>query len=241
MKKKPVALLLSSAFLNSAPGLVKAENTSNIQPINPAPCNFSGAYVGLTAGYGVTKDTFLQTQDAYGSSPKQATSLDGITGGIMAGWGRTLPSHVYMGIELSYLFHDQKVKDLIDAVDDPDLGGKKKDAIEMALRLGFVMNKVLPYLKLGWSNAKFETTFEDQAPKIQKDSKRLNGFLVGVGADVKVAPKILLGLEYTCAFYGKWKGKRFELGDGTAIQDDHIRHERKPESHNFMLRVAYTF
>lgn len=242
MNNKTLSLLVGSVFLAATPSLVKAE-----EAISPSsPCNFSGAYVGLMAGYGVTKDTFQQVGKTGGNpseSAKQNAGMDGFVGGLFAGWGKEFASRFYGGFELSFAMNSQKAKDLLNAWGHPKVNLEKKDALDVAVRLGYAMNNTLPYLKLGWSNAKFKTDTKslDGANKIN-ETKRLNGFLVGVGMDVKLSAKMLMGLEYTYVGYGKWKGKHFARERANPLNaDNYLAHERKPISHNVMLRLAYTF
>ena len=246
MMKKMSYALLGAGLLTST--LVKAEEASFAAAPVAAPCNFSGAYVGLTFGQSITKyGNFLQDGQIGGGAPanyeassKQNPLASGFTGGIFAGWGKEFASRLYAGLELSYLMDTAKVKALdIAAAETVQL--KKKDTFEAALRLGMAMNNALPYIKVGFANSKFENSFENTVGKL-KESKRLNGFVVGAGIDMKVAPKMMVGLGYTYTAFKKWKGKK--VSPSAAAMDpttNHMKHEMKPTSHNIMLRVAYTF
>lgn len=208
------------------------------------PCSFSGGYLGFTAGHGITQDTFQQFHESFRNSEPQKTSLNALTSGIIMGWGKVFWDNVYAGFETAYTLRRQQNKSVMDATGEPDVTLTQKDALDVGLRLGIKLSRILPYLKMGWSSAQFETAFEDQnlPPKILRDTKRLGGWLIGIGVDVKISENMFIGASYTFVFYGTWKGKRFAIDNQTPITDaEHIRHERKPLSHNVMLRIGYLF
>lgn len=244
MMKKLSYALLGTTLLGAAAHAEEAASFS-AAPV-AAPCNFSGAYVGLTFGMGLTKHgKFLQEQNVAGAetpSPEQNPLASGFAGGIFAGYGKEFASRFYAGLELSYLMDIAKVKAL-DTAPDETVELKKKDTFEAAVRLGLAMNNVLPYIKVGFANSKFQTKFEngENPAKVFNQSKRLNGFVVGAGIDMKVSPKLMAGLGYTYTAYKKLKGKDVTPDGGDVVADNYLRNGYKPTSHNIMLRVAYTF
>lgn len=248
MMKKLSYAVLSAGFLVAA---AHAEETAPASTATPV-ANFSGFYAGVQAGYGVTKADFQQTHKLNAGdqhSPGKQGTADGFTGGILLGWGKQLPSNVYVGLEAAWLLESNSAKDLLAA---PQAAGganaknvrfKKKDSLELAARLGFVMGSAMPYVKVGFANSKMEVNFKDYTAagaKDLKDSKRVNGFLVGAGIDTKVSQKVMVGLSYTFTKYSKWTSKKAKDGLG-AHADDGIINKARPTSHNVMLRVAYTF
>ncbi|MGL4371840.1 MAG: hypothetical protein ACRCTK_04215, partial [Alphaproteobacteria bacterium] len=54
---------------------------------------------------------------------------------------------------------------------------------------------------------------------------------LGCGADMKLSPKTLLGLGYTCEMYGKKK----------YIDQNNASLNLKPTSHRVMLRIGHRF
>ncbi|MGL4371449.1 MAG: outer membrane protein, partial [Alphaproteobacteria bacterium] len=127
---------------------------------------------------------------------------------------------------------------------------KKKDSLELAFRMGVAMNNALPYLKVGFASSKFDV--DGKLPRINagafvydlhKKSKRLNGFLIGTGIDLKVSRNVMMGLAYTYTMYKDLKNEMLSPDGGTtaATATDHKKYSSKPASHNAMLRIAYTF
>ncbi|MGL4371258.1 MAG: outer membrane protein, partial [Alphaproteobacteria bacterium] len=126
-------------------------------------------------------------------------------------------SRVYLGLEFGYFLDGSKGKrEYTPAViGDGELlktEAKRKDGLELAARMGLIFNQTMPYIKLGWANTKVEATqivSADtgfavgppilNAPQLTQKflNKRLNGFLVGAGIDMKLNRNLIAGLEYT--------------------------------------------
>ncbi|MGL4824599.1 MAG: outer membrane protein [Alphaproteobacteria bacterium] len=245
MMKKISYALLGTALLTSV--AAQAEDATTHAPVAasaPTPaCNFSGFYVGLGLGYGVTKGDMEETT-VTASVPvinKAPMVLNGVTGGIFAGYGKEMgASRVYLGLEAAYLLSGGKAE-----YDHPntDFGMKKKDTLELGLRLGVAMNNALPYVKVGFASSKFEGQVLDMNADPVKESKRLNGFVIGTGIDLKVSRNVMMGLGYTYTMYKDHKSKLFADGTGTPVSvTDNVHFKnKKPTSHTAMLRIAYTF
>ncbi len=249
MMKKISYALLGSALLTS---VAQAEDATAHAPVSAsAPtsaCNFSGFYMGLGLGYGGTKlrhDEYFLGASGNGGWERPAV-MDGATGGIFAGYGKEMgASRVYLGLETAYLFSGEK-HTYKNSAEWADYGGKKKDTLELAFRLGVAMNNALPYVKVGFANSKFEMyTIDATLPVANKlkESKRLNGFLIGAGIDLKVSRNVMMGLAYTYTTYKDHKSKQHLNGVVTPISptENITFKNKKPTSHAAMLRIAYTF
>ncbi|MGL4427027.1 MAG: outer membrane protein [Alphaproteobacteria bacterium] len=241
MMKKISYALLGSALLTS---VAQAEDATAHAPVSAsAPtsaCNFSGFYMGLGLGYGGTKHDFKYDGATTAGGPQTFEvpfASDGLNGGIFAGYGKEMgASRVYLGLEVAYLLSGDKHKGQLEEF-------KKKDALELALRLGVAMNNALPYLKVGFASSKFEEKIITAVPYIHKKSKRLNGFLIGAGVDLKVSRNVMMGLGYTYTMYKEMKTGQMSIDGGTTAigPNDFASFKDKPKSHNMMVRVAYTF
>jgi outer membrane immunogenic protein len=245
MMKKISYALLGSALLTSV--AAQAEDATAHAPVSAAAptsaCNFSGFYMGLGLGYGSTKGD-MESTTVTASVPtinEAPMVLNGVTGGIFAGYGKEMgASRVYLGLEAAYLLSGGKFEYENSTM---EIGMKKKDTLELGLRLGVAMNNALPYVKVGFANSKFEDKTIDTIANSVKESKRLNGFLVGAGIDLKVSRNVMMGLGYTYTMYKDHKSKLHADGSGApadATNNVHFKN-KKPTSHNAMLRIAYTF
>jgi outer membrane immunogenic protein len=250
MKKISYALLGTALLTSVAAQAEEPTSTGSVSVGTSAPaCNFSGFYLGLGLGYDSTSGKIEGTSTAAGASTSdnRLSVMKGVNGGVFAGYGKEMgASRVYLGLEASYLLSGEKVnhEDL-----QVTFSTKKKDTLELAFRLGVAMNNALPYVKVGFANSKFEFSslaYNAAVPSVFgpfKESKRLNGFLVGTGIDLKVSRNMMMGLGYTYTMYKDQKSKQYSI-DGVlapAASDNVSFQNKKPTSHNVMLRAAYTF
>ncbi|MGL4825028.1 MAG: outer membrane protein, partial [Alphaproteobacteria bacterium] len=129
---------------------------------------------------------------------------------------------------------------------------KRKDGLELAARMGLIFNQTMPYIKLGWANTKVEATqvvYADNATialpatLTQKFlNKRLNGFLVGAGIDMKLNRNLIAGLEYTYATYQKKGSQQLVRAASVPITAaDNWNSKLKLSDNKFRLRLAYQF
>jgi opacity protein-like surface antigen len=208
--------------------------------------SFNGFYAGLMFGESISKNSY-EARNQTNVLNAQTAVLEDLDAGFFAGWGKELAtSQVYLGLEAAYLLIGGKSK-------VPDLSGnetteiKRKDSFELSCRLGFVLNKTLPYIKIGYASTKFQvdTLVPSAANVIDKPaniSDRLNGFVTGVGMDHKLSQKLMIGLGYTYVAYSK-QSKQFSVDGGTTpiSPNNYLGIQNKPNTHNVMLRLGYTF
>jgi opacity protein-like surface antigen len=238
-------------------------NEAAMQPA-PAknPCHMGGFYIGAAVGYGShkAKTDQILTSTALGgivATHKNDLSLDGANGGLFLGYGKEFGgSRVYLGLEFGYFLDGSKGKREYIAPAAGIVNGdllqteaKRKDGMELAARMGLIFNQTMPYIKLGWANTKVEATQLVVAdagvapPQLTQKflNKRLNGFLVGAGIDMKLNRNLIAGLEYTFATYQK-KGTQQAVATGTAIAPgDNWDSKLKLTDNKFRLRLAYQF
>lgn len=255
------------------------------------PCCFGGFYIGAAIGYGSHKArtdqrvvTTYQIQDPgdqfslvdvdVDRSYRNDLSLDGMNGGLYAGFGQTTwCNRIYLGFEGGYFWDRSKGKYTY----TPNANGiadllrtevKRKDGVEVAGRIGLVFNQTMPYLKLGWANTKIEATQVVVPHNAGTDgdgnalppvdaissvpgnpltqtflSKRINGFLVGAGIDVKLSPCWIMGMEYTYTLYPKKRGPlqiANTIGNPVSSTNGWDSAVRLSEN-KFRLRLTYQF
>jgi outer membrane immunogenic protein len=144
-------------------------------PASAAAHDWSGPYVGLS--YGTT------TADMDFAVGGLFEFENGTAAGLYAGYLFQRGSFVYGG-ELAY--------GKISGAFLPNPGFSGDDEIDRVLdlkaRVGFASNRALFYGVVGYSRSNYV-----EPPLIEMDT---NGFSYGLGAEVAVSPRLVVGLEY---------------------------------------------
>ncbi|MGL5783952.1 MAG: outer membrane protein [Alphaproteobacteria bacterium] len=239
MLKKISYVCLSVAFV----GTVKA-NTGKMDTCNTNP--FSGFYAGLTFGQSISKNAY-EARNQANVLNSRVGMMEDFEGGLLAGWGKEFgASRVYLGLEIAYFLIGGKTK-IRDLAGNETTEIKRKDNLELACRLGFVLNRLLPYVKIGYASTKFQLdTLVPSAANVMDRpatiSDRMNSFVMGTGVDFKLSQKLMAGIGYTYASHGKLS-KRFSVDGGTTPISPaaYLGIQNKAHTHNMMLRLGYTF
>lgn len=142
----------------------------------PAPFDWSGFYVGLSAGKTTGDNTYLD-----GGSPYESADLDGQSFGGFAGYNFQRGNLVY-GLELAL----QKV----DAEYAFNTQEHVSEAHDLKLRIGYAWDNLLFYAFGGFSRGEYQI---DYAIDGSYDSDGTN---YGIGADYAIRENWLVGLEY---------------------------------------------
>lgn len=232
--KKISCALMGATLLTS---MAMASDASPMPALSPAS-NFSGFYSGLTFGQGSGHSTIEI------DSVKSDFALKGMNGGVFLGYGKELgTSRVYLGLEAAYLMSGEKLEAKFELPGTPrtskvlgdavEISLKKKRSLEIAARVGVVMNNTMPYIKIGVASSQFQLKGSSLIPSGGTSSpldgkKRSNGLVVGTGIDLKISRNMMMGLGYTYTAY-----KAFTKNAN--VQD------MKPVSHNVMFRLGYVF
>jgi len=246
MKKITYALITSVL-------LTPAAFANDTMSTNPSTCaNFSGVTAGALLGYGSgnAHTTLYPTVNGVTQGTTRAdVSLNGINGGVIVGWGKTVSrSKVYVGLEGSYIFDGSKGK-LVSpvtspAVPPPVASGanvliKSKDSVDINLSLGLVFANSLVRISGGWANRKitaanYNTRFID---------KRCNGWNAGGGIDTKVTPHVLVGMRYTYTMIPKTgTGALTSIDGSTIVAAANNTTARSSFSDNkVQVKIAYLF
>lgn len=146
--------------------------------------NFTGFYAGAHLGFG--SGTMKQTGNSdHGQS--------GILGGLHVGFGKEFNNKLFLGLEAFGNFNKTEGR-FLDNASNAHLKITRRNEFGAALRPGFVCGgNVLLYVKAGVSSA---------AWKAEK-SKRVTGFVPGVGISVMTSEHVTLGVEGTHTLYKK--------------------------------------
>lgn len=156
--------------------------------------DFDGAYAGLNIGHNST-DVKI-TEDWTPSSFELGAS--GMDYGLMDGYGQTVNGDIYLGAEMEANLSSADSKITYGA---DTLKLSKKNSYGVAVRAGYDMGSVLPYVRVGYNRAKFES--ELSGTYTGKGSDTLGGIALGAGMEAKVSDNVSLRGEFVHTAYGK--------------------------------------
>lgn len=151
--------------------------------------NFTGFYVGGHLGYGS------------GAAKSAGTDLGhkGVLGGLHVGFGKEFSNKLFLGLEA--FGNLSKVEGKNDGVKN-----KRRNDFGAAFRPGFVCGNALLYVKAGISSTTWKTAGH---------SKRVTGFVPGLGVSFMTSEHVTLGLEGTHTLYKKHDGIKARTTDVT--------------------------
>ena len=127
---------------------------------------------------------------------------------------------MYCGLEASGLYVHGSGHDNFHEITQPplppggilnfDLSAKIQDSYQIAFRWGFPFYCAMPYLRLGYNNAKWKIDAENSELlnavanlRSNQLSKRLHGVLVGVGLDMLLCPEVVFGFQFDWTTFNK--------------------------------------
>lgn len=225
------------------------------------PKAFEGFNVGANIGYGTGGVTTKAKRDVatlVGATTAhqvaQASSRDnvrGVDGGLSVGY-----LHRFGGLAAGLDFTANWVGSSVSgratsttSARGPAVNGfvttnasyktRLENSLQLAAKLGWVIDQVLPFIKLGWDNSQWDikgnASFTPSVGQIVlvkgSKNKRLNAFLWGAGIDLLMVRNISLGLEYTGTVAGSQKMIQ-KGGNSISI---------KPQYNKFALTAKYIF
>jgi outer membrane immunogenic protein len=179
-----IGVSASAADLPPAPGYAKA-------PIAPA-YNWTGCYVGVHAGGGIIGTSFI---NGTGSTDGGGGALAGGQAGCNYQAGQFV-----FGLEgegawsgITDRFHEIST----DGFTETQTGRNRWDA-DLALRVGFAVDRALVYGKAGAAFGSFEFTDDESffSSSSHGQSTTLNGLLLGAGVEYAFASNWTAKLEY---------------------------------------------
>jgi outer membrane immunogenic protein len=162
----------------------------------PPVASWSGAYAGVTAGYGFAGRS---NDDTTG----RKVDTDGFVGGAFAGYNFELGNGVVTGVEGDIGYS---------GVEGKKQGERVKGGVDGSLRarLGYTVTPdVLAYVTAG--GAAKRMTVEAAG---DSDSQTQLGWTAGVGTDVKLTEKVFGRVEYRYTDYGS---ANFDVGGGRDV------------------------
>lgn len=187
--------------------------------------NWSGAYIGGQIDYSMTKGKF-----SYANFPEAKATGKGFLGGIYTGYNFDVGNNVILGAELDFTTGFNKSK-------KNDASGYAAYATTQArwagaarARVGYAMDRFLPYLAGGVALGGIKDTVTTQNSSFTSDKTR-SGWTIGGGVDYAATDKVILRLEYRYTNFGK---QNFDLNNS-------MNYSRKLSTNDIRIGVAYKF
>lgn len=201
-----------------------------------------GFSAALQGGY-ATQNTKFDAKYVNGATNRSTSSDmsgDGGVVGLNLGYDYVFKNRFLLGLTLHGELSSLKGKtgNAFPPLSDGYTELKQKHAFGAYARLGYVYHRVIPFIKLGYSNSKFDATSKDMLAGLgsNKVSKNLSGFQGGLGCEVLFNRAWSMLGEYTYSVYEKISYPGL-LNDGTKTSDIQI----KPQTNTFMLKLKYRF
>ena len=258
-------LLLSVAVIPMIYGSAWAQ--MNPPPVwGECPKAFQGFNVGANIGYGVggvtTKTQGVATTKvrtiAVGQSSKANNRVDlrGVDGGLSVGYLHRFGSFA-AGLEFTANWVGSSTSGKATSTTTAIGGGlnglvtanasyrvRLENSLQLAAKLGWVVDRMLPFIKLGWDNSLWKVSgtsnfggaltgsaITTANPVHGSKSKRFNAFLWGAGVDFLMTRNFTLGLEYTGTIAGSQK----------MIKNNVNSFSINPQYNKFALTAKYIF
>jgi len=270
-----VAVLVLAGHVQAA-DVVQTYEAPEVAPVAVVPAfGWGGVYVGGQLG-GSWGDGDVSADMAGGSYiipsmvslPLTSGHLfdfspdpSGFVGGLYAGYNFDLGNDIILGLETDFVWGDVDDQSGYQSFNLSTIGGtdylnarvnlKQKWAGATRIRVGYAMDRFLPYVAAGVAYSKIEgsghayisatpggSPLGSPVPEYDfRGGGTFTGWTVGTGADYAVTDNVLLRLEYRYADYGD-KSYRYVIpGGGTAAIDYDIDYK----SHDVRVGVAYKF
>ena len=194
------ALGLVAAGAASAADLPSRKGPIAAPVYMPPAFTWTGFYVGANAGYGwgnVNANGWANVGD-----------LDGFVGGGQIGYNYQIGQFV-LGLEA-----DLQAADLSSG-DNLGLIGVKTDYFgTVRARLGFAVDRFMPYITGGWAYGNVKTSIPSVA--FSSDRSHTGGYAVGAGLEYAFTNNIIAGVEYLYVDLGE----KNIAGAGTKVGTD---------------------
>ena len=194
-----------------------------------AEYNWTGPYIGVTAGINriETKNT-IPLYIANGRTMSDITSTN-FAGGFKAGYNHQFNSKFLLGIEGNIIFTPGSKSDSLTGLDDAERYSVKQDRIfNVVAKAGYTFDKLLPYVKAGYSNTHLsDLTYLGWTEGAKKSNH--SGYILGAGLDYAFKENIILGFDYS---YTNYNDKSFVYAGPNTLE---------PETKSLLGSLSYKF
>lgn len=184
--------------------------------------NWSGIYVGAQIGYG-----FGDTSVGYEGYPYDEyewdLSPDGILGGLYLGYNYQFSNNVVLGVETDFNFGDMSDRAPLTSfgvdTDGYDMDWQQKWGGSVRARLGYAMDRWLPYVTAGASYGRFEYDLIWDGGEDGRGEETEWGWTLGVGTEYALTDNIRLRGAYSYTKFD-FDGFNAEYPDGDYYDGD---------------------
>lgn len=230
--------LIASSFLVAFAGQAMAADAVVYEPspapeVVPAGFVWTGGYVGVQGGYAWGKGHAVFENGDY-ANPKP----DGLLGGIYAGYNYQLPNNLVFGAEADIAYVDaEDFGRSFDAVGVPFADTnptvqKLRWSGALRGRVGYAMDRFMPYLSGGLAFGQVETKFLDDDVVYQSGKKTYVGWTVGAGAEYAFTDNLVGRAEYRYTDFGK---------ENFGASETAFPFEAKLKTHDVRVGISYKF
>ncbi|MGE0290066.1 MAG: outer membrane protein [Bradyrhizobium sp.] len=157
--------------------------------------NFDGFYVGAQVGH---DSTDIKVSENWSPATYDGFSATGADYGVYAGYGHTFDSHLHLGLEVegNLSTADNTITTATDT-----LKTEKEHAYGAALRAGYVADTVMPYVRVGYTSAKFKQALSGTLSASGDETE--SGLAYGAGLEWALSDRIAARAEFVRTAYGK--------------------------------------
>lgn len=206
--------------------------------------DWSGLYIGVQGGYGMVDASIYNDYLADGTAIyESATDLDGIFGGVHAGYNFQTSSNLVLGVEADLNIGDHSESGVVVTGNGAPYTGTTDyydvNAFgSVRLRLGFAAGDFMPYLTGGLAVADFDVGYDPGTLIFDGDgSDTAFGYTVGGGAEYAISNSVRIRAEYRYTDYGTTN----VTVDTTDILQPTTEEEVDLSSHNVSLGLSFAF
>ncbi len=164
--------------------------------------DWSGAYMGVQAGYGWGKAKYISPEDGQSASPRP----DGFLGGIYGGYNHQFANDFVLGIEGDVNISDSDGVSLFGPWPAFDSKFELKWSGAARIRLGYAVGRFLPFVAGGATAGRIIHDYaiaglSPRVPRVGFEGTEL-GWTVGAGVEYALTDKISTRVEYRYTDYG---------------------------------------
>lgn len=219
-------IIASTLMVAGASNVFAADAAEEVAPIASGAYDWSGFYIGVHGGYSAGRSEYgvyeLDMLRVFADPDPR-----GYLAGVHAGYNSQFSNGLVLGGEadLSYSASDGSGGAYLvlpwGNVPDPDLrvDAKVKWTGSARARLGYAMDRLLPYVTAGVAVARIESDLFVAGNSVQPRNDTLVGWSLGMGAEYAVTEKVSLRAEYRYSDYGAHASNLPHFGNLPATMD----------------------
>jgi outer membrane immunogenic protein len=198
--------LAASALLVASPAF--AQETAAAASAAPA-ANDDGFYAGVHLGYSSTRPHYQEPEyPDYARNP----AIDGVTGGILAGYRTMVSPSVSVGIEADFGLSGADVGAKDDATNNDYIAFDQEWTAHVRAKLGYAVRPgTTLFLAGGLALTRLEANYEpDYSENDASDfRKTYRGWSLGAGVEQRISDRLGVRLEYLHDQFSSRKGNQY--------------------------------